>query len=111
MRERSRDSQGLARWAAGETARIELTITTSLVRVNLRLPEGRSRTVQFEPASPEARIDGRITGSMTMNGEDHYSIDHVHPGRYRATFDGTTWTEVVVAPSPEQQTFDLRSLR
>jgi hypothetical protein len=91
---------------AGETVTVVLEVTSMHVVVVIRVPLGRGSDVRVEPVSAGAGMD-RVRGIMRMGTEEHLTLHHVLPGDYRVSLDGRD-TIVTIAPSPEEQTIDLR---
>jgi len=92
---------------AGQPTKVKLVMTSSTVRLTIKVPRGREKDLRFE------RVEGDsgkpvILSSMLMDGQITFS--DVHPGEYRASFDGMTWTSITVLPAdPPAQTVVLAS--
>lgn len=87
--------------AAGRRAKVKLVMKSSTVRLTIRVPRGREKDLRVE------RVDGdaaKPVSRSTMRMERQITFDEVAPGDYRATLDGTTWTQisVMIADPPEQ---------
>lgn len=92
-----------------ETAIAALVMSTSSVRLKVRVPVGRGRDLQFRDAESDTEIGIAVSGVMVINDVDEWcSIDFVRPGKYRMSLDGDRWSPVVVTESPDEQTIDLR---
>jgi hypothetical protein len=95
---------------ANTTTRVTLAITSSSVRLTVRLPRGRSRDLIFEPTSEGAGVGGRMRMVSTHATEDACTLEFVRPGSYRASLDGKQWSAITIASRPSEQMIDLRQL-
>jgi hypothetical protein len=93
-----------------ETATVALVVP-ELVRLHINVTGRPQPSWQptLEAIAPHS--DGRRhTGSCSNHvaGSDAFSFSqHVVPGTYRFSPDGTTWTSITVQPSPREQTIQI----
>jgi hypothetical protein len=86
----------------------------------VRGADGRFTFSGLEPGTWRVEIVGTSTKRVVLEevimceGEvvqaqsyESVHFQHLAPGRYRASIDGTTWTPIVVKPSPQEQIVEL----
>jgi hypothetical protein len=92
---------------AGTRARVKLVMKSTTVRLTFHVPRGREQDLRVERVGGDA---AKPVTRSTSRMERRITFHEVEPGDYRASLDGTSWTEiVVVASDPPEQIVDLSS--